>query len=149
MTGGVSVASGLRNATSAKNILAWDETPKRRSPHSGGSSASTSPTPVASAALLNIGEYTRYTPPNAVSATSSQDELSGGGAWAGSPSLKPERPQLRKTASLSPTFSPSTPPFGTDDQSPGGPSSPSSFYGRGRTSTGSRFPAERSSPNCF
>lgn len=158
MVGGVSVSSGLRNAASDSNILAWEEpSPVRRRPagSSKGSSKSSrsgagTPTtpPAASAAVLNIGEYTRYTPPNAVRTSPSLDSPVGGQAWAGSPSLRPERAQLRKSASFSRFYNASAPPFGTDEPSPNGaPCSPSSFYNRGRTSTGGRFPIpDRDSP---
>ena len=144
MVGGLSVASGQRNATSSKNILAWEEfNPEHKSP--GFKSIPVSNLG-ASAAVLNIGEYDRYTPPNALATTtnstgsSSQDGL---GAFAGSPSLRAERPQLRKVTSNSFRGSPTAPPFGTDDTSPN-TRSPSHLYGRGRTSSGMRFSSSES-----
>jgi hypothetical protein len=148
MTGGLSVASGQRNACSSKNILAWEEetSPKRRPAGWKDPAAGVVP---AGAAMLNAGEYTRRTPPNVVTSSSSSP-YEEPQQWAGSPSLRPERAQLRKVSSGRNFSSPSTPPFGTDAQlSPD--RSNSSLFGRGRTSTGARFGPEdgKRSPTVF
>ena len=167
MSGGLSVATGSRNATSQSNILAWEDphSPSPTSRHPSGNKYSPSPTnrhpsgnkysntksPIspslqyhsASAAVLNIGEYGRCTPPNATK----DDNKNGTSNYAGSPSLRMERPMLRKSASFSYLSKSLTPPFGTDQDS-GSPGN-SSLYGRGRTPTGARFGPEGGSPSAF
>lgn len=153
MSGGLSVATGNRNATSQSNILAWEDphSPSPTSRHTTGNKYSNTKSPTspslqyhsASAAVLNIGEYGRCTPPNAMK----DDNKNGTSNYAGSPSLRMERPMLRKSASFSYLSKSLTPPFGTDQDS-GSPGN-SSLYGRGRTPTGARFGPEGGSPSAF
>ena len=137
--GGLSVASGQRNATSQKNILAWVEpSPKRR----GGSGKNSTKEPnngvvKASAAVLNIGELEHQSAAALSPQLSSRSTNSSEGSFAGSPSIRPVRPCLRKATSFS-NLAPSSPPFGVDTGSPS-TKSPVSFYQQGRTPSGTRY----------
>ncbi len=147
--GGLSVASGQRNATSQKNILAWVEPfPKRRGAssskngskdarHSNNAKEPSNGVVKASAAVLNIGELKHQSAAALSPQLSSRSTDSSEGSFAGSPSVRPVRPSLRKATSFS-NFAPSTPPFGVDTGSPSA-KSPVSFYQQGRTPSGTRY----------
>lgn len=152
MIGGLSVAQGNRNRTSAKNILAWDSVGNKPGGSKKSADFNTSLLPAAaSAAVTNIGEIDRGTAPspNLVKSLSQNDLL-----LAGSPSLRPERPKLRtfgiytngtsggsgyRSSGGSPVV---VPPFGVDGPSSSKSSSPSSFYNRGRTPSGTLFKSD-------
>lgn len=128
--GGVSVASGQRNASSQRNILAWEDSTTKRRP--AGKKDQAPPIVVkASAAALNIGIVGHQS-----AATANTD--ASGGVFAGSPSVRPERLTLRKCSSSN-NFSTTSPPFGTDTNSPTSCKSPLSFFERGRTPSGARY----------
>lgn len=139
LSGGLSVANGQRNATSQKNILAWEEKSKRRP---AGKKVGFGDRPglivKASAAGLNIGELDHQ----AVASLSPylQHRSNNGQdshTFAGSPSLRQARPTLRKLSSSS-DFASTEPPFGTDSDSPSSKSAVS-YFERGRTPSGARY----------
>lgn len=139
LSGGLSVASGQRNATSQKNILAWEEKGAKRRP--AGKKAATfgpdgNPLIKASSAALNIGELDHQ------GAASLSPYLvhrvqTEGHNFAGSPSLRQTRPTLRKLSSSS-DFASTAPPFGVDSDSPSSKSAVS-YFERGRTPSGARY----------
>ena len=146
--GGLSVASGQRNATSQKNILAWVEpSPKRRGAsgkntskdarYSNSEKEPSNDVVKASAAVLNIGELEHQSAAALSPQLSSRSTNSSEGSFAGSPSIRPVRPCLRKATSFS-NLAPSSPPFGVDTGSPS-TKSPVSFYQQGRTPSGTRY----------
>jgi hypothetical protein len=170
MAGGVSIASGNRNQTSSKNILAWDKTNSQPynsngsgnnsnnsssnslySPgrsHGRGSSASSSPC----ASSANIGYISDYnygtggsgSPGAGVVSLPYQDNY----AVAGSPTVRSAASCVRKqTPSSASMLSKSVKPYGTDDSINARPTTPGGSYNNGSSSNrSSPYDNMRSSP---
>lgn len=155
LVGGVTVANGQRNATSQKNILAWEEpSALRRSSGKGNNKDNATAAALivkkASAAVLNIGELDHQSASAFNSYNTGQNYYSlnngtrgsgvgSGVGLAGSPSLRPARTALRKSTSFSNDLSRCSPPFGTDDVGSPSAKSPLSYFERGRKPNGARF----------